>query len=65
MAFRQKQDKKDDIMEFIPKNYALTRKEIEVDNAIFQIMDKGTREEKERLLKILENRTKNIKNRLK
>jgi hypothetical protein len=47
------------------KSYAFTTREIELDNKIFEIMDKGTREDKVRLLKILKNRTENIKRGLK
>ena len=48
-----------------PENYAFTSKEIEVDNKIFEITDKGTREDKVRLLKILKNRSKIIEGDLK
>jgi hypothetical protein len=51
--------------QILKRNYALTDKEIKVDNSIFEIQDKGTKEEKERLLKILKNRTKIIENQLK
>ena len=47
------------------KSYAFTTREIELDNKIFEIMDKGTREDKVRLLKILKNRTENIEKILK
>jgi hypothetical protein len=58
MGFKIKKDK-------MQNTYALTSKEMELDNAIFQITDKGTREEKERLLKILKNRTKIVESLLK
>jgi len=47
------------------KTPAFTQKEIEVDNSIFQIADKGSREDKIRLLKILKNRTKQLEGGLK
>ena len=56
---------KKDIRTLKGKSYAFTTKEVEVDNAIFQIMDKGDREEKERLLKLLNNRLKILKKTLK
>ena len=59
--FKVKREKEEEEYQY-PSNYAFSEKEREVDNAIFQISDKGTKEEKTRLLKILKNRIKILQN---
>ena len=60
MTFKVKQKK-----QLGTRVYSFTPKEIEIDNKIFEVSDKGTRIEKIRLIKILKNRTKLLQSQVK